>query len=66
MKFKNFPEFKKICKLDTKDSNIEFIPEAYIDSKIPSLKEIENGVERMIREAIAFKIKYFNKLEDKK
>lgn len=62
---KNTPEFKKICKLDKTDTGIELVPEAYIESKIPTLNEIENGVEEMIREAIAFKIKYFKKLEDK-
>ena len=66
LKFKNVPEFKKICKLDKEDISIELVPEAHIDSKIPALEEIENGVEEMIREAIAFKIKYFNKLENKK
>ena len=63
--FKNEPEFKKICLLDKFDDGIELVPEAYIDSKIPTLEEIENGVEEMIKGAIAFKIKYFKKLENK-
>jgi len=62
---KNIPEFKKICKLDRKDKNIELVPEAYIESKIPSLEELEYGIEKMVREAIAFKIKYSNKLDNK-
>lgn len=65
LKFSDVPEFKKICNLEKDDKNIELVPETYIDSRIPSLKEIESGVEEMIKEAIAFKIKYSNKLGDK-
>ena len=62
LKFKNVPEFKKICKLNKEDKNIELVSETYIDSKIPNHKEIEKGVEKMIREAVAFKIKFYNQL----
>ena len=66
LKLKDVPEFKKICLLDKSDIGVELVPEAYIESKIPTLEEIENGVGEMIREAIAFRIKYSNKLENKK
>lgn len=66
LELKDIPEFKKICKIDKTDTSIELVPEAYIESKIPSLQEIENGVEEMIKEAIAFKIKYSDKFENKK
>ena len=66
--FEDVPEFKKICLLDVEDckpdkdgklkGNVELVPEAYIDSKIPNLKEIEEGVEKMIKEAVCFEIKY--------
>lgn len=62
LKFNNKPEFKKICKLDKDDENCELVPEAYIDSKIPTHEEIEEGVEEMIRESVAFKIKFYNEL----
>ncbi len=62
LKFEDIPEFKKICKLDIDDKNYELVPEAYIDSKIPTYEEIEEGVEEMIRESIAFKIKFYNQL----
>lgn len=65
LKLSNAAEFKKICNLDKNDLGIELVPEAYIDSRIPSLPEIEKGIEEMIKEAIAFKIKYSDKLEDK-
>jgi type I restriction-modification system DNA methylase subunit len=62
LKFEDIPEFKKICKLDIDDKNYELVPEAYIDSKIPTHEEIERGIEKMIRESIAFKIKFYNQL----
>ena len=66
LKFSNVPEFKKICELDEEDSSVELVPEAYIDSRIPLLGEIEKGIEEMVKEAIAFKIKYSDQLENKK
>jgi len=48
--------------LDREDKNYELVPEAYIDSKIPTHKEIEEGIEEMIRESVAFKIKFYNRL----
>ena len=62
LKFKDTPEFNKICKLDMDDKNYELVPEAYIDSKIPTYEEVEKGIEEMIRESIAFKIKFYNQL----
>jgi len=77
LSLKDVPEFKKICLLDKEDcildiedakknknKNIELVPEAYIDSKIPSLNEIEQGIEGIIREAVAFKIKYHNMIKE--
>ena len=62
LKFENISEFKKICKLDKEDKNYELVPEAYIDSKIPTHEEIEEGIEKMVRESVAFKIKFYNQL----
>lgn len=64
-KTKNIPEFKKICVLDIEDEDCELVPEAYIESKIPTFKELQDGLDEMIREAIAFKIKYSHKLGGK-
>jgi type I restriction-modification system DNA methylase subunit len=60
---KNVPEFKKLTKLVEEDKNCELVAEAYLDSRIPSNEEIENGVDEMIREAVAFKIRFENKLK---
>lgn len=72
MKISDVPEVKKICLLNKDDciidkngklkGNCELVPENYIDSKIPILNELENGVEDLIREAVAFRIKYYRNL----
>jgi type I restriction-modification system DNA methylase subunit len=64
IKIENKPEFKKVCLLDKEDKNCELVAEAYIDSKVPSIEEIEKGIEEMIRESVAFKIRYHNKLKE--
>lgn len=63
---RDVPEFKKVCLLDKKDEEIELVAEKYIDSKIPSLEEIDAGVEDMIRETVAFNIRFYNKLKGAK
>ena len=60
------PEFKKVSLLDKEDKDCELVAESYIDSKIPSSEEIEGGIEELIREAVAFKIKYHDKLKEEK
>ena len=63
--FESIPEFKKITLLDKNDKTIELVPEAYLESKIPSYNEIEGGIEELIRETVAFKIKFYNQLKQK-
>jgi type I restriction enzyme M protein len=55
--FKNVSEFKKICKLDKNDNNIELVPEIYIESKIPILSEIETELDKSIKESLSYIIK---------
>lgn len=59
----NIPEFKKLCLLDKEDKNCELVAEAYLDSRIPSEKEIDEGARELVREAVAFKIRYADELE---
>ena len=56
------PEYKKLTLLDKNDVNCELVPEAYLDSKVPTEEEIMSGVEELIRESVAFKIRFHNKL----
>ena len=60
---KNIPEVKKVCLLNTDDRKIELVPERYLDSRDLSEEEIRGGMEDVILENIAFKIKYSNKLK---
>ncbi|MDD9867737.1 MAG: N-6 DNA methylase [Candidatus Campbellbacteria bacterium] len=59
----NVPEFKKVAKLDKDDETHELAPEAYLDTKVLTRKEIEDGVEEMIRESVAFRIRYNKKFK---
>ncbi len=63
-KTKNIPEFKKTCLLDKNDTNCELVPEAYLDSRIPTEDEIQKGIEEIVREAVAFKIRFHNNLKE--
>ncbi len=64
-KVETVPEFKKAVLLDKTDKSCELVAEAYLDSKIPTDQEIQEGIEQIIREAIAFKIRFNDKLENK-
>ncbi|MDD5014231.1 MAG: N-6 DNA methylase [Atribacterota bacterium] len=66
VRVKNIPEFKKICLLDEQNEDCELVAEAYLESSIPTFNELKQGLGEMIREAVAFKIKYSNKLNNKK
>lgn len=55
------PEFKRICLLDKNDKNTELVAEAYIESRIPTEEEIQKGIEEIIREAVAFRIRFNDK-----
>ncbi|HBO17109.1 MAG: N-6 DNA methylase [Candidatus Moranbacteria bacterium GW2011_GWE2_35_2-] len=57
LKFEDAPEFKKICKLDNNDVNIELTPEVYIDNKIPDIKEVEEQLDNAIKESLTYLIK---------
>jgi len=34
------------------------VPEAYLDSKEPSPEQIEGGIEQLVRDSVAFVIKF--------
>ncbi len=60
--FKDIPELKKISFLE-KDEKLELIPEKYIDSKIPTTKELENSLDVMTKEVLFYIMK--NRMERK-
>jgi type I restriction enzyme M protein len=53
----NIPMFQKACPINSSDKNLELVPEVYLDEKTPDVLEIENGMEQLIRESIAYLIR---------
>lgn len=56
MTVENIPEFKKVCKIDKTIPNLELVPEIYLDNKMPTTEDIENGIEQMIRNSLSYLI----------
>lgn len=53
---KNIDEFQKVCPIDFNDKNLELVPEEYLDTKRPSITEIENNLDITLREFISFMV----------
>mgnify|MGYP001617001986 CR=1 FL=1 len=60
----NVAELKKLSLLDKNDTSCELAAEAYLDSRILPTSEIEKGVDEMVREAVAFEIRFNDKLQN--
>lgn len=56
----NIPTFQKACPINFSDKNLELVPEAYLDEKTPDVTEIEDGMEQLIRESVAYLIRTGN------
>jgi type I restriction-modification system DNA methylase subunit len=52
------PQMLKICPVDTLDKELELIPEAYIDDRTYSEKEILDEMNKLYKENLAFKVRY--------
>lgn len=55
---KNIPEFQKTCPIDFSDELLELVPEVYLDSKIPNTDEIEDWIDKQLREVVSFMIRF--------
>lgn len=55
---KNIPELQKACPIDFLDKHLELVPEVYLDSKTSNSQELENGMENLIRQSVAYIIKF--------
>lgn len=53
----NIPEKQKTCPIDFSDQSLELVPEAYLDSNVPSMNDIELEMENLIRESVAYIIR---------
>ncbi|MGI0102301.1 MAG: HsdM family class I SAM-dependent methyltransferase [Nitrosotalea sp.] len=56
-KIQNIVEFQKTSLIDFSDPFLELVPEAYLDQKDPTSSEIENGIDSLVRETVAFLIR---------
>lgn len=57
LKIENIREKQKTCPIDFSDSSLELVPEAYLDSTTPSITDIEDEMEKLIRESVAYIIR---------
>ncbi|MBI2652594.1 N-6 DNA methylase [Candidatus Woesearchaeota archaeon] len=64
LRIENNPEFQKACPVDFSDNNLELIPEAFLDEKEITQDRLEREIENLIRESIAFNIKFENQLKN--
>lgn len=62
----SIPAFQKSCEIDFLDKELELVPEVYLDEKPITPSEIREGTEQLIRDQLAFKIKYENRLKELK
>jgi hypothetical protein len=58
----NIPKIKKTSKIDFSDDNLELIPEAYLDDIIMTPEQLNEDIEKFIREYTAFNIRYEKEL----
>lgn len=57
IKVENIPEFQKASLIEMNDPNLELIPEAYLDERLPTIDEMRSGVEDAVRDTVAFLIR---------
>ena len=48
----------KTAPVDFNDPLLELVPEAYLDSEIPSQADLQNAVDDMVRETAAFLMRF--------
>lgn len=60
----NIPKFQKATSIDFSDEYLELCPEAYLDNLPIEQDAMEQNIDKLIRENIAFKIKYEKELKE--
>lgn len=54
---KSVPEICKATPINFSDTLLELIPEAYVDSKLPTKEELESEVDKLTRETVSYLIR---------
>jgi type I restriction-modification system DNA methylase subunit len=62
----NIPVFQKASAIDLSDTDAEFVAEAYLDEKPITQDEIIEGMEQLMRDNIAFRIRFERQLNEVK
>lgn len=60
------PAFQRVCEIDFSDKELELVPEVYLDENPITPEEVRDGIEQLIRDQLAFQIKYENCLKELK
>ena len=54
----NIEMLQKACPIDYEDPGFELVPENYLDQPRPSAGEMGDGMEQVIRDAVAFQVRF--------
>lgn len=63
MAVKAIVAFQKATEIDFLDQDLELVPEAYLDEPTFTSEDIQKDIEQLIRDDIAFHVKFENKLK---
>jgi type I restriction-modification system DNA methylase subunit len=58
----SIPAFQKLCLIDKEDSDLELIPEAYLDELPISQNEMDEKIDDAIRDSLAFLVRFEHKV----
>lgn len=53
----NVERLQKACPIDFTDSLLELVPEAYLDQSLPTVAELQQGMEQVVRDAVAYLVR---------
>jgi hypothetical protein len=57
MEVRNITKLQKAIKIDFTDTNLELVPEAYLDDEAPTVEEMRIEVEKIMKDTAAFMVK---------
>ena len=63
VKINNISGIQKICPIDYEDKLLELVPEAYVDEDEISIEKIETGLDKLVRESLAFVIEHKKEID---
>ena len=61
----SIPKFQKSEKIDLSDKDLELIPEAYLDEPVITTEILNESIEQLIRDNIAFQISFERQIQGK-